>query len=113
MKTDKEWEARALEVWNEASSEDHAAAMVRLGREMADARAEEIALHFDACWRDCGVKALTYYEAAAYCRSTITKPKTREQVLEAALRALLNDPVMRGLGGGPVDTARRALEWKP
>lgn len=151
MKTDKEWEARALEmaipvstsgVWGIHHTEPWmgVSGALQLGREMADEarsdqmerdgqrfavelaraittaadeRAEEIARLFETpghgVYRrlsDCSVWA------ACVARSTITKPKTRERVLEEALREVHKDTMILGLD----DTRRRidrALEWKP
>lgn len=81
-------------------------------REAADARAEEIAREIalrvpDGTIapynsRECGL-----IEAKAIARSFITKPKTREQVLEEALRSI------SALIPDARPTAQRALEWKP
>lgn len=177
MKTDKEWEARAIALWNERSGESHEEAMVRFGREMADARAEEIAYRLDV---------LAYTAAAQIARSTIRsaqgaggraegppdaegaritkpkeppgpvvveftpqtvaairaderekianfldsegkdygaalireffqKPKTREQVLEVALREIAGQDDGRDALQPEYSrsVARRALEWRP
>lgn len=148
MKTDKDWEARARELWGgavvsfpqartvELNTEFLGIYMLQLGREMAsyergecyselgtieaswreriakaraeaaDARAEEIAKRLEA--QDCS----DCTESARVARSTITKPKTRERVLEEALRAARHDAILLGLD----ETRRsieRALEWKP
>lgn len=123
MKTEAKWEARARELSSVADA-------LRLGREMAqeaaDARAEEIAQALDrfaqrqrdladenqrACRPIEGkvLAATAFTIAAEHARSTITKPKTREQVLEQALRAIAQED--DGCPNGEI--ARRALEWKP
>lgn len=76
-------------------------AMLKLGHEMADARAEEIAARCE------GV-------AASIARAFISKPKTREQVLEEALRRIADDAMKDNVfGDGKREIARQALEWKP
>lgn len=101
MKTDKEWEARARELWGALRVGcDVWSAMLQLGREMSDERAEEIIakLHAEV---PHGVVAPHSWESAmwhamAVARSTITKPKeppTASEVVaemkwtEAAIRA--------------------------
>lgn len=68
---------------------------VQLGREMADARAEEIARKITDAARSTPVDARMalpnlgagLMQGADIARATITKPKTREPALEAALRS--------------------------
>ncbi len=117
-----DWEARATEIWRAeckpvfpkaAIHEDYLRSMLQLGREMADARAEEIAQAITAglpkVWfagNGDGHRIDGMYAAASIARSTITKPKTREQVLDAALRAAMSGQLTK-------DAIRKALEWKP
>jgi len=122
-----DWDERAKELYrqetkigtNVVRATDHwvLRLMLKLGQEMADARAEEIARMLDKPtdrpWEelphDYALRA-----AARIARSTIQKPKTREERLEEALREIANSDFdtfdhwqrqarMR-------DAARRALE---
>jgi len=89
-------------------------------RKAADARAEEIAWNIQKRLLPSGYSieaACAWYlgtnAAADIARATITKPKTREQVLEEALREIqagANPDKMHESYLGEV--ARRALEWK-
>lgn len=99
-------------------SEDLARAFDRLALEEAK-RADELQRESRPIAVHCGA-ANAYRISAELARSpdivcpAISKPeapgpKTREQVLEEALRGLLADPV----GGKSNEAARRALEWKP
>jgi hypothetical protein len=87
---------------------------LQLGREMADERAEEIALDMEGK----NYRTMSSDEAAHYARSTITppKPKTREEVLEAALHVIAS-PNPQSCCILPcycsMHQAQRALAWKP
>lgn len=91
--------------------------MLQLGREMADERAglitEKILAGLPKVWWSGSPEAPrieAMHAAAAIARSTITKPETRERVLEEALVRL----ALRYEAGTDVEEiARRALEWKP
>lgn len=138
--TSIDWEKRARElvpccIHGSLNSIDGA---LQLGREMADARAEEIAKQCDD--REDNIPGKVppvgaterqpYFEgsrhawraAASLARSTISKPKTREQVLEDALlkTAVTCNCSQRGASIGsvhlvdcPYEIKRRALEWAP
>lgn len=127
MKTDKEWESRARELlsrdfdWCPPKNvhDDIVKAALKLGREMADARAEEIAREIEA---DSSWCPHPWCESAATCLACLTrktivertrkaiKPKTREQVLEEALCEIER---MTLPGEAKHTVARRALEWTP
>lgn len=103
--------------------------IVKARAEAADERAEEIAKACEqsvdnqqrasagwsmeeAEWRQ-GLR-----QGASIARSTIQKPKTREQVLEEALREIDDFGKERTAAAlasmkNPYEIARRALEWKP
>lgn len=82
---------------------------IQLAREAADARILEEADRFEkAGW----------LMVAAELRSTITKPRTREEVLEAALREIshgryVTDNNYEGTCHRHIGIARRALEGRP
>ena len=113
MKTEEDWPA-VKDVW----------LMLQLGREASDARVEEIARHAesyinaqpyasDDTRRECAGVARSI---AAFARSRIQKPKTREQVLEEALRKVANLPpysIPFDESTTPQSIARNALERKP
>ena len=61
-------------------------AMLQLGQEMADARAEEIARAFERRDMNTRETSITLLEATQTARSFISHKKTREEVLEEALR---------------------------
>lgn len=97
-------------------------AMLDLGREMADERAEEIAKRCEFWKADAesitGTTSVAHISglgvAAAIARSTISKPKTRERILEEALESIAR------LAESHDDfcicdgcRAQRALDWKP
>jgi hypothetical protein len=89
VKTEQEWRERWTQIVDSSPRilDDDA---IQLGREMADERAEEIARLCEARQTDTGSAwDLCQGIAAALARSTITKPKTREQVLEDAAREAL------------------------
>lgn len=170
MKTDKEWEARARELLDNARQGHNMesrivgpraarsveaaviSAALQLGREMqadvlehardvlmpaaashaADERAEEIARAIEADSSRCPHPWCESAEACLACltrktivertRKAITKPKTREQVLEEALRNIVkrgDDERARSNqfviwdNNGPYMVAKRALEWNP
>jgi hypothetical protein len=122
---DGKWMKRAQELLYPSLGMERAwSNALQLGREMADARAEEIALLLEKeatevvfdlpAWEVVGAKV--YRLAARFARSTITKPKTREQVLEEALREiepLTTNETWQQEAIRKSDIARRALEWKP
>ena len=94
--------------------------MVKLGREMSDARAEEIAVKCET-FRDDHLRAVArgsklsdglvmgLERGAFLARLSIAKPKTREQVLEEALKEIRRLTAL----GDAAGIARRALEWRP
>jgi hypothetical protein len=109
--SEKDWEKRAREIipgMGQVSvpldkfGELFVGAALKLGGEMADARAEEIA---HACARHADLWA------ADVALATITKPKTREQVLEEALREIVDGDTWTISCATAV--ARKALDWKP
>jgi hypothetical protein len=86
-----------------------------LQRQAADARAEDIAKAIDGRAKHALCANHPYDEAmrcAELARSFISKPKSREAVLEEALRELNAEAVKR-CHGYVGEIARRALEWKP
>lgn len=135
MKNEIDWERRARELCEEHNvdrgMDDPEEAMLQLAREMADARAEEVAnairyVHDEGCKGTSGNDHLRYGLLRAYdiARSFISKKKTREEVLEEALQAIarrsvVGDPHLRPAEWVlPRDEraaaiALRALEWKP
>lgn len=93
-------------------------AILQLGQEMADARAEEIAravLEYKlmGCLT-CPHQAASA-DAARIARSFISKKKTREEVLEEALKEISSLPCNYANPPEPrsVCIAKRALDWKP
>lgn len=133
-----DYEERALALWDEfpvtaardgvsvkrkvVTSTEFSEAALKLGQEMADARAEEIA-QMIASFSLKDTHAPTRAElaecvlaaAAKIARSFIAKPKTREQVLEEALREiepLTTNETWQQEAIRKSDVARRALEWK-
>ena len=134
-----DWELRARELigvhWHVGESYEQSMKeansiwcyALQLGNEMADARAEEIALR---CERVSREPELQYPEltsdnaryamckAAQIARSFISKkpePKTREQVLEDALREIEKPSPFEGSWNELLrkrELALRALEWK-
>lgn len=91
---------------------------LQLGREMADARAEEIAKAIEASPRPYDFRwQFERFKALDIARSFLSKPKTREQVLEEALRYYagkhLNAGNIFAEETSPGEVARRALDWRP
>ena len=76
----------------------------------ADARAEEIAVECEKQACSEGVRGLrnAWFDAVAIARSTIKKPKTREQLLEDALRKIRDECALGSYGR---KIAENALEW--
>lgn len=78
--SDEKWEQRARELLPDydGTEQEYILLALRLGREMADARAEEIARHFDKRSKAFFSQVNDYraaFQAAAHdARSTITKP---------------------------------------
>ena len=122
--TDWEKRARELLVEKRRQHDDHVPyadwpvveMALQLGREMADERAEEIARRIeisgvshptDKEWTLTSVWTRCVERTADIARSTIQKPKTRERVLEEALREIHNSHASQFCA----DIARRALEW--
>lgn len=92
----------SVDVWRDRA--------LRLGREMADARAEEIAKAIER-WPSY----LPTQDFASLARSFTSKPKTREAALEDAvvqLRKLSISDIQHDLTLVERIT-RRALEWQP
>lgn len=91
-------------------------ARLELQRMAADARAEEIAQKIESC--NCGSWSAAHAQIA---RSFISKPKSREQVLEEALRYIEQGAEKQKMPDGAgwvsavwtTEACRRALEWKP
>jgi hypothetical protein len=126
-----DWEKRARELAeNEHESsafcELYAQEMLRFAREMADARAEEIAERLDALGHEPAAQfpelarddcRYALYKAAQVARLFISKPQTREQVLEEALlriqRHVIADAEVPGEAETVGDIATDALDWKP
>lgn len=114
-----DWAARAREVLV-LNRNGYLEAALQIGSEMADARAREIAQKLE--WaRDHSTFSPDAHgdgwrgglgDAAGIARSTIMQPKTREQVLEEALREIAGSNEAAG-AQHPCSVARRALEWKP
>ena len=116
----------ALDTHPEDKVWEHTEACLRKLAGSADERAEEIARYAeghinaqpyasDDTRRECASLARSI---AAYARSTIrSAPKTRERVLEEALRYYANRHVSASNPWAgeisPGEVARRALEWKP
>lgn len=73
--------------------------------------AEEIAQLFEGISRNQPYAGDLREWGAQLARSTIQNPKTREQVLEEALRQIRAGTDCAGTP--PYEIARRALEWKP
>jgi len=160
MKTDKEWEARALEVAIPTSSHGlwgihhtepwmNVTTALQLGREMAAEVAADYALRMADLAERSGA-AIRADERERICRRLWVdakvaeerlgsrtgyvvgvefaserarhddRPKAREQVLEEALRGFIarhEGPCApkpcAAIVADMLDTARRALEWKP
>lgn len=112
------WVIRARELLSSHPLDGGVESALVLGQEMADARAEYIALKIDQrvnrseCIRNAYDEAIVCAEIA---RGTIEKQRTREDVLEHALKGILcvrdggqNEPLSLAC-----QIARRALAWKP
>lgn len=118
-----DWEKRAKELFpweDERGFSAHRVAAIKMANEMADERAEEIARHADSHVNAqviCDQVTRTFCASVArdiahFARSFISKKRTREQVLEEALRVLLPAAKLAGVRCDPIDGAIRALEWR-